>query len=112
MTDRVLALSRLKGACKTQLSKIKAEWPDGIPLTEEAAARAVEMGLDIDWAADALLTDAARVEWGRARDAARAECVRAKAGALLDLLLLSGVVDIKACCPDGANRGGMRENPR
>jgi len=51
----MIPLDRLMGACKDQLDIVLKEWPDGIPLTEEAAERALELKLDIDWAADNLL---------------------------------------------------------
>ena len=44
----VLPLSWLVGACEQQLSLLTKEWPNGIPLTEAAAARAIELNLDVD----------------------------------------------------------------
>lgn len=52
----VIPLSSLNGACARQLDIVWREWPDGIPVTRHAAQRAVELGLELDWAARRLLT--------------------------------------------------------
>ena len=90
---KVLPLSRLKGACEKELAIVRKEWPNGIPLTKAAANRAAELGLDLYWAANTLLTRPEYIEYERARKAATApfksfpEYERAKAHAILKLLL-------------------------
>lgn len=43
------------GACRDQVAKFKIEWPDGCDVTEATVARAVELKLDLQWAAQNLL---------------------------------------------------------
>ena len=71
--SKKLSLDRLEGVCESQLSAVTAEWPDGIPLTKAAARRCAELGLDLDWAAQHLLTAPARAEYQRLKTTAWAE---------------------------------------
>ena len=52
ITTRML---RHKGACPGQVDIFKAEWPNGMDVTRESCIRAVELGLDINWASNTLL---------------------------------------------------------
>lgn len=54
-----------KGACVDQVSTFRAEWPDGAEVTETTCFRAVELGLDFDWASLNLLTCPALAEYNR-----------------------------------------------
>src|SRR5258708_36821094 len=51
-----ISLDLLVGACPDQLAIVRQEWPAGIPLTKQAAQRAIQLGLSLDWAAKTLLT--------------------------------------------------------
>ena len=42
-----------------QIATFRQEWPDGCEVTAEIVARAVQLDLDLDWAARHLLTAAA-----------------------------------------------------
>ena len=59
----IIPLEKLSRACRSQLDKVTHEWPDGIPLNEQTAERAVELKLDIDWAAAELLPSKVFVEY-------------------------------------------------
>lgn len=48
-----IPLSALDGASEEVMAIVRREWPDGIPLTEEAAKRVAEFRLDFDWMARA-----------------------------------------------------------
>ena len=50
------AMLRAAGACSEQREAFAAEWPDGCELNAETAARAVALGLDLDWFAVAFLS--------------------------------------------------------
>ena len=50
------------GACKDQLERFTAEWPDGLEVSAEAIPRVIALDLDVAWAAKALLT---AVGWER-----------------------------------------------
>jgi len=43
------------GACSNQLDTFENEWPTGVEVTGETCLRAVELGLDVEWAAINLL---------------------------------------------------------
>lgn len=77
----VIPLSKLRRACKAQREIVCREWPDGIPVTEDSALRAVARRLDIDWAASELLTASALAEYERAMAPALAEYERVAAPA-------------------------------
>ena len=79
-----LTLERLSGACPEQLALIRAEWPDGIPLTRESAERASALHLNFDWAAGHLLPAQALDEYRIARDQALADYNRVLAQAWAD----------------------------
>lgn len=51
-----IPLNFLDRICETYAKIIQQEWPSGIPLTEEAAARAVELRLEFDTAASLFLS--------------------------------------------------------
>ena len=46
---------KAKDACENQVRIFAKEWPEGVRVTKQALERAVELGLDIDWAAQNLL---------------------------------------------------------
>lgn len=46
---------RLLQACAAQVETFKAEWPDGVTLTEAALLRAAELRLDLGWFAGTVL---------------------------------------------------------
>src|SRR5712692_6756087 len=52
-----LSLEKIRAAlpCNSYMRLIKKEWPDGIPLTLKSAKRAIELNLDLVWAALHLL---------------------------------------------------------
>lgn len=60
-----ISLDFLAGACHWQADIVRAEWPNGIPLTDEAADRAAELGLNIEWAAHRLLRGESLAEFER-----------------------------------------------
>jgi hypothetical protein len=67
------------GACQSQIDAFRALWGDGpAPMTVETALEHAQT-FEWEWAADKLLTDAARAEYERARAAAWAEAARAEA---------------------------------
>lgn len=84
---KTIQLSQLVGACKDQFDIVRAEWPNGIPLTEEALRRAIQLRLDVDWAASRLLSTPALAEYERVRHSAWAEYERVCATCLLRLLM-------------------------
>jgi predicted DsbA family dithiol-disulfide isomerase len=49
-----------RGACHDQVATFAAEWPDGVEITREALLRAAELGLDLSWFADHVLSEQAR----------------------------------------------------
>lgn len=75
-----IPLSALDGACDEQLDLVRAAWPDGVPLTEEAAEWCVEHHIDLGWAANLLLSLAARADYELVMAPARAEYERAEYG--------------------------------
>jgi len=48
---------RAHGACETSVEIFATEWPKGVEVTEESCFRAIELGLDIDWAARTYLSE-------------------------------------------------------
>ena len=71
---------REHNACQGQVKRFEAEWPDGVRVTLKACKRAVELGLDLDWAAENLLSadagtvyDAATVDTWEVYNAAIAD---------------------------------------
>ena len=60
ITKRLL---KRKGATCDQVDIFAKEWPRGCEVTLENVTRAVALGLDIDWAAENLLTAAAWAEY-------------------------------------------------
>lgn len=64
-TPRILPLATLKawGACADAQQTIKRLYPEGIPLTLEAARTLREHGVDVLWGAVRLLTDGQRVKF-------------------------------------------------
>lgn len=81
---KTITLDRLAGACQEQLALVRKEWPDGIPLTEASALRAVEVGLDLDWLAWRLLTPEALVKYEMAKVAPWADYKRVTTAAWAD----------------------------
>jgi hypothetical protein len=77
----LIPLSVLRDACAKQLGLVKAEWPGGIPLTQEAVKRAVELELDIDWLASNLLRPVTYAEYAQVREKADAEYEKAEQSA-------------------------------
>jgi hypothetical protein len=75
VTREILLAAGAKFAC-SDLDAFCAEWSDGCEVTEETVARAVALGLDIDWAAQTLLCAPAREEYERIRDLAWEEYER------------------------------------
>ena len=47
---------RERGACEEQVLVFEKEWPKGTDVTLEAALRAVELGLDLEWFAASFLS--------------------------------------------------------
>lgn len=70
---------REREACGDQMDIFATRWPDGVEVTEDAALEAVALGLDIDWAAEELLSAPAQAEYHRAIEPAWAEYVRVTA---------------------------------
>ena len=48
-----------RAACLDQAAIFAAEWPEGTEITLAAAMRAVELGLDLEWAAEHIMTEPA-----------------------------------------------------
>ena len=69
------------GACAEQVRQFKAEWPDGVDLTEQSIGRAREMGMDLGWFATNALPAPALAEYVRVSDTAWAEYKRVTAPA-------------------------------
>ena len=82
ITPRML---KLAGACSDQVDIFRKQWPRGTAVTIESVEMAVSLGLDIEWAARKLLSDAARAEYARATAAARAEYARVRRAAWAEL---------------------------
>ena len=68
-----------KQACPGQVEVFKAEWPEGVIVTEEALLRAVELGLDLEWFALHWLSASIEAEYKRQRAAIDAEYKRQRA---------------------------------
>jgi len=64
-TPLIISLRRIKrwGACDSQYKQVKTLYPNGVPLTVEAALRLHEAGIDVLWGALRLLTTGERVEF-------------------------------------------------
>src|SRR5258708_10140837 len=62
-----ISLDLLVGAGPDKLAIVRQEWPAGIPLTKQAAQRAIQLGLSLDWAAKTLLTAPALAAYEKAR---------------------------------------------
>lgn len=66
----VVPLSSFTGGCSVDRAKAKKAWPDGIPLTDQAAVTAAELDVDLAWAANRLLRWTALCRFREARHAA------------------------------------------
>jgi hypothetical protein len=64
-TPRVISHRQIAawGACSEQRNQIKDLYPDGVPLTRDAALSLHENGIDVLWGALRLLTEDERVEF-------------------------------------------------
>lgn len=62
------------GASCSQLTVFNGEWPDGVDVTKASCLRAVDLRLDVDWAARHLLSGPALAKYKRAIDAAWGSC--------------------------------------
>ena len=78
ITSRMLRKAR---ACEEQYELFHATFGDSVEVTESNCLRAAKVGLDIEWAAEHLLSDPAREEYGRAVGPARKEYMSALARA-------------------------------
>jgi len=56
MRVTVKQLERL-GACEEQLNLVAMHWGKSVEVTPETCAEAAALGLDVEWAAETLLTD-------------------------------------------------------
>jgi hypothetical protein len=81
-----------KGACKDQIDIFREEWPRGATVTKKNALRAVELGLDIYWAAERFLTAAAWAEYEKVEAAARVEYNKVTAAAWAEYKKVSAKV--------------------
>ena len=54
-------------ACSQQVEIFRAEWPEGCEITKQTVLRAVELKLDIEWAAENLLSKEAFRSYQKAR---------------------------------------------
>lgn len=81
VSDYLLPLSRLReaDACAEQYAICAREWPDGIPLTDETAARIVVLRLDVEWAPRSLLSPPSRAAYQAAVAPSRAAYEAAEA---------------------------------
>lgn len=91
MIKRVTALMlRGKGACEDQEAIFQMEWPKGAPVNKATILRAVELRLDVEWAADRFLEAQARDEYkmaiAQAWEKSWEEYRRAKAQALISII--------------------------
>lgn len=73
-----------KGACESQIVIFRKEWPKGAIVNKKNALRAVELDLDIKWAAVTFFAVAARAEYEKVRDATLAEYEKACALAFVE----------------------------
>ena len=55
-------------ACLREVKIFKKEWPDGARVTLKNARRAIELGLDVSWLANPLLSDEDREAFGTAQN--------------------------------------------
>ena len=53
---KVIPLSAFAEACQSGRRLIRQEWPHGVPVTEEAALRAIQIGLSPEWIVRRLLS--------------------------------------------------------
>lgn len=58
---------RTADACESQVAVFEAEWQDGMPVEDSSVDRIVALDLDVDWAANHLLTAPAWAEYKRVR---------------------------------------------
>ncbi len=75
------AMLRKAGACRRLLAKLAAEWPDGAPVTVEIVTRAIDLGADLHWAVNKLLSAPARRAYDEATAPAQRACDEATAPA-------------------------------
>ena len=73
------AMLRAAGACHDQAQAFSREWPDGASATAANCRRAIELGLDLDWAAERLLSATALEAYEQATAAAFAEAAAMEA---------------------------------
>lgn len=78
------AIARHLPVCGDQFATVCAEWPNGIPISEASAMRAVNLELDLDWLAHRFLPTPKWVGYRRLRDAAWEEYERSRDAALAE----------------------------
>ncbi len=61
------------GACKDQVETVEKHWPRGVPLTGPSIRKAMSLGLDVGWFAQAVLGAPALAEYNKVRAPAWAE---------------------------------------
>ena len=66
MRVTVKSLRKLR-ACEDQVALFAAEWPDGVEVSEAVLLRAAEIGLDLDWWAQRVLSPPLLAEYERQR---------------------------------------------
>jgi hypothetical protein len=71
-------LRKLK-ACEEQVARFEREWPQGANVTVQHCNRAVEIGLDLDWLAEHMLTATAWAAYKQAKAPAFYEASRRRA---------------------------------
>src|SRR3972149_6957627 len=74
-------LLRENNACTKQYDAFCAQWPRGAKVTLKNLQVAVELGLDLDWAAEKFLTAPALAEYEKVKAPALAEYEKVKAPA-------------------------------
>ena len=53
----IIPLAMLHGACEKQMALVRAEWPNGIHVTEASADRALALNMDLNWLGYTLVED-------------------------------------------------------
>ncbi len=72
------------GACEDQVRTVEKHWPRGVPLTGPSINKAMSLGLDVGWFAQAVLGAPAWAEYNKVRAPAWAEYEKVMAPALAE----------------------------